>query len=65
MPSFGHSFVKRHEEKQATDPWTFKSSFGLEQYIVTLKGFEGLNFGLKDSKGKEKVYAIVDSVFRF
>ena len=61
---FGHSFIKRLAEKQVADPWIFKTNLGLEQCSVTLKGFGGLNFGLKNLRAKQKFYAIVDDVFK-
>ena len=60
---FEHSFVRRLKNKQHRDPLKFKSNLGLEQCNVTLKGFEGLNFGLTNLEEKEKFYSIVDSVF--
>ena len=61
---FGHCFIKRLAEKQVADPWIFKTNLGLEQCSVTLKGFGGLNFGLKNSRVKQKFYAIVDNVLK-
>ena len=61
---FGHSFIKRLERKQRTEPGTFKADFGLYRCRITLRGFSGLNFGLEDGEAEKKFYAIVDSVFR-
>ena len=61
---FGHSFIKRLERKQRTEPWTVKADFGLYQCRITLRGFSGLNFGLEDGETEKRFYAIVGSVFR-
>ena len=57
----GQVLSKKLAEKQVADPLIFKTNLGLEQCKVILKGFGGLNFGLKNSRVKQKFYAIVDN----
>lgn len=62
---FGHSFIKRLKHRTEAEPLNFKPDLNLRQCNVVLKGFGGLNLGIKNPAKKRYFYTVVDELFRY
>lgn len=62
---FGHSFIKRLQQRTEADPLNFKPDLDLKQCSVVFKGFGGLTLGIRSHAKKTHFYALVDRLLRY